>query len=404
MASYARNFIYTTCCEVKQVKKIAFLIRSLHRGGAERQLVNLAVEMQKHGHQPIVVVYYLGGALETELVQAGVQIFSLEKRRRWDMVSPLIRLLRFLRRERPTALYSFLPTSNVMSLVGLLLLRRPKIVWGVRSSFVDLSKFDRAIGFSYFLERKLSFLPDLIIYNSESGKEYGNRQGIRGRRDLVIPNGIDVSKYTPDLQRRTELRHQLGLEGQFVIGTVGRIDPMKDHITLLKAIAILSTRIPQLKCIVVGDGDAQLLRELKNESVLLRIEDKIVWLGAKDRVDQMLQLFDVFVMTSIGEGFPNALAEAMSVGLPVVATAVGDCRAIVGDMRWICPPANPQRIADTIYDIYQLSDLERADIAKCNQQRISGNFSIDAMYHATMQELCVGSNQLLRSATKKRAC
>ncbi len=117
--------------------RIAFVIRSLGIGGAERQLTVLAVALAERGHAVEVIAYYGGGARHEEFDRAGVRVVSLDERGRWDLAGPLIRLRRAIRDFRPEVVHGYLPDGNLLALLSGRLLYRAAVVWGVRASAYD---------------------------------------------------------------------------------------------------------------------------------------------------------------------------------------------------------------------------------------------------------------------------
>ena len=99
-------------------RRILFLIRSLDRGGAEQQLVNLSIELKAYGYAPIVSVFYAGGQNEDVLIQAGIEVVDLKKRHRWDFLGLLINFRRLLNRVKPAVVYGFLTEGNLVALLA----------------------------------------------------------------------------------------------------------------------------------------------------------------------------------------------------------------------------------------------------------------------------------------------
>ena len=139
------------CLPVHPIPKtILFLVRSLDRGGAERQLIVLAKGLASRGHAVSVAVFYGGGVYENELAEAGIRVINLGKTGRWNILLFLNRLMRLLRKERPTVLHSYLGVPNILAAALKPLLPGTRIVWGVRASNVDLSHYDWLLRLAYW--------------------------------------------------------------------------------------------------------------------------------------------------------------------------------------------------------------------------------------------------------------
>ncbi len=155
------------------------------------------------------------------------------------------------------------------------------------------------------------------------------------RRDqlVVIPNGVDLRRFDPNRYDRAQCRAALGLEsGDFVIGTVARLAPEKNLVHLLRAIEIVvKTAAPlgrRVKAVIAGpDGGCE--AELKAQAAQLGIADRVAFVGPRSDVPEVLRAFDVFALTSITEGTPFAVLEAMAMGLPIVATPAGSIPEII---------------------------------------------------------------------------
>src|SRR5688500_1840627 len=220
--------------------KIVFLHRFKVVGGAERQLVELARGLHERGHEVTLVTFYPGGVMLGDAGQAGLRIVSLDKSGRWDVLPFVLRLIRRLRRERADVVHGYLGMANaLLALTGPF--HHAPVVWGVRASDIDISRYHRLARFDAWLEAKLSRFPALIIANSHAGKAHSISRGFPGDRIIVIPNGIDLERFQRDEAGRDRVRAEWGVSGhERLIGRVARIDPQKDYPTFLRAAAIVA--------------------------------------------------------------------------------------------------------------------------------------------------------------------
>jgi glycosyltransferase involved in cell wall biosynthesis len=152
--------------------------------------------------------------------------------------------------------------------------------------------------------------------------------GFPRERITVIRNGADLQKF--GATSRTVARELLGIaSGDFVIGTVGRLVPVKDHVVLLSAIAGVNESGVAASMVIVGDGP--LRGDLESRAHALGLERQVLFLGHRPDVDRILPALDVFALTSVSEGLPNTVLEAMATGLPVISTDVGGVDELVVD-------------------------------------------------------------------------
>ncbi len=367
---------------------ILFLIRRLDLGGTERQLIVLARGLAAAGHRVGVITFYPGGALENELAGTAVRLMSLNKRGRWDLAAPLVRLARLLRRERPMVLHGYLPVANALALLLRPLVPGLKVIWGLRGSFSGAAGYDRMRGLSFALERRLSGRPDLIIANSERGRGVALDQGYPAGRVVVVPNGADTARFTPNPESRARQRTAWGQnDGHRVIGMVARLDPVKDHDTFLAAARIAAAKRQDLRFVVVGADSPERQAAFDARAAELGLGARVISEAARLDIETVYNAFDLATLTSShGEGFPNVLAEAMACGVPCVSTEVGDAALILGDLGQIVPPRDPEALAQAWLSLLDRTLADPALKAGV-RQRIVDNFSEAAMVERSMEAI-----------------
>ncbi len=329
--------------------KIVFLVRSLNYGGAERQLTLLSKGLRQRGHDVVVVVFYSGGPLEKELVDAQVRVRPLNKRGRWEVFGFLIRLIQVLREERPDILHGYLHDANLMTMIPKFLTLCTKVVWGVRCSHIDLRQYDWLAWVEFKVNCWLSILPDAIIANSHVGRDYHLALGYPAEKTVVIPNGIDTERFRPNPLARRRIREEWGIkEQEELIGLVGRLDPMKDHPVFIEAAALLAKRRSEIRFVCVGGGPDEYRAELQRHAKQLGLEDRLLWVGIREDMPAVYTALDIAVSSSYGEGFANVIGEAMACGVPCVVTNVGDSARVVADLGEVVPPKDPAALRDAI--------------------------------------------------------
>jgi glycosyltransferase involved in cell wall biosynthesis len=331
-----------------QPMKVVLLTRDLKYGGAQRQLAVLAKGLHARGHRVVVAQFYSGGSLEQELLEVGVRIRSLQKRGRWDLLPFLFRLARVVQEERPEILYSYL--VDLVTLVLKPCFPSTKIVWGIRCSTMDLSRYDWLMRISHKLTFRLSRFADIVIANSRAGRGYYVAHGYSREKIVVIPNGIDTQRFRPDPEARRHVRSEWGIQDyEQVIGLVGRLDPMKDHPTFLQAASMLAQERNHLRFVCVGEGPAGYRDSLLQLTRSLKLTEHVIWSDGRSDMPAVFNALDLLVSSSaFGEGFGNVIAEAMACGVPCVATNVGDSAWLMGNLGEVVPPHNPAALADAM--------------------------------------------------------
>jgi len=328
--------------------RLLFLTRSLTYGGSERQLVALAKGLWRQGVSVTVATFYPGGPLGRDIESTGVSIESLEKRARWDVLGFFWRLLRLVRRIQPTILHGYLATANILTVLLKPFFPSAKIVWGLRASNMELERYGYVDQIQSWVECKLSHFADLIVVNSHAGFDFAARKGFPQDKMVVIPNGIDTERFVPDRLLRDKLRTEWGVgPTEILIGLVARLDPMKDHPTFLRAAAFFARECPHVRFVCVGDGAASYREQLQALSRELGLAESLRWVGFRDDIAAVYNSLDLACSSSLfGEGFSNAIAEAMACGVPCVVTDVGDSAAIVGATGEVVPGGDPQALAN----------------------------------------------------------
>lgn len=317
--------------------RLAFIIRDLGAGGAQRQLVTLACGLQRAGHE-VSVLHFYGGMFETALRDAGVRTICVEKRSRWDLAGFFVRLVKAAREARPEVLHGYLAEANLMALFLKPFCRFPKVVWGVRDSQTDAHLWGILGRLSFWLNCLLARFADVIICNSTAGRDYYAERGYPQARMHVVPNGIDTERFQPK-PRKTD--------GVRVFGLVGRLSPMKDHATFLRAAA----EVPEARFVIVGSGDAGYEREMRALAKQVGVAERVSWLPAQEDMPAVYAGFDCLVNSSaFGEGFSNVLGEAMACGVPCIASDVGDSAWLVGDPEHVFPAGDHAALARRMRD------------------------------------------------------
>jgi len=168
-----------------------------------------------------------------------------------------------------------------------------------------------------------------IVAVSDEIREDMLRYKIPEKKIKVIDNGIDIDRFNKGISKEN-IKREFGFNGDLkVIGTIGNLGHEKGHIYLLKAAKEIITTYKSVKFLIVGDGS--LRKVLKDETINSGIQDNVIFTGYRKDIPEMLSLIDIFVLSSIKEGLPMVLLEAMSAKKPVIATKVGAVPKIIRD-------------------------------------------------------------------------
>jgi glycosyltransferase involved in cell wall biosynthesis len=368
--------------------RICFLIRQLDEGGAQRQLLTLIKGMDKTKFDITLMSFYEDGHFSEEVKSiAHVKNVCLKKSGRWDVFNFIYNLIGQLRKLKPDVIHGYLSLANCLTIFMKPFLSKAQMIFGVRASNMDLSHYDWLARSSYRVECFLSRFADLIIVNSKAGYDYAALQGFPKKNMIVIPNGIDTELFKQQKENGIEFREKWGGGNkETLIGLIGRIDPMKDHSTFFKAAEIVLKKNKNIRFVCIGDGPKPYKDELVALGERLGISNHLVWAGSLKDMPKVYNALDVVCSSSITEGFPNVIGEAMASGVPCVVTDVGDSAWIVGDTGVVVPPKNPSALAEGLLKCLDTHiNIEMSTQARL---RIEKNFSTIKLVDQIESTLC----------------
>ena len=354
---------------------ICYPVNYLGFGGAERQLVELVLGLDKARFHALVVTLYPAGPLEAELEgQEGVTLLSLNRAGRYDAVS-VARLAMTLRSHRVQVVQPFLSPATLLGMCASVAARTPVRILTERCGLRRNRKLGNRL--LRLAEDRLAGLADAVVANSQAGSEYVSGRGIPQDKIRVIYNGINPDRLKADAQRVAEIRTQLG-DGP-IVGTVASLTDAKDHATLIKAVGGLVSRFPDIRLALVGDGHRR--GDLVELSSSLGLARNIVFFGHQRQVADYVAAFDVAALSSCdNEGCSNFLLEAMGMGKPVVATDVGGNRELVssGENGYLVPIGDARGLSSAIERL--LHDPQaRTTMGRRGRQTITSRFSLSGM-------------------------
>jgi sugar transferase (PEP-CTERM/EpsH1 system associated) len=244
-------------------------------------------------------------------------------------------------------------------------------------------------------------MADAVVAVTHELRDYHAHQAwVTPERIRVIYNGVDTERFSARPDMRASVRTKFGLaENMFVVGTVGRMVPIKDHPTLLRATQILLSRGIQVHALLVGSGP-ELQNNLQVVKVSPELKRHVTFVGDSDEVPELLNAMDAFVLPSISEGMSNTLLEAMAVGLPVIATSVGGNTEVIEENRsgWLFTPRDAEILASRLAVLASREDLRRQYGAAARHRAVE-HFSLECMlrdYSRLYLEFATGKGILVQ--------
>lgn len=352
------------------MKPVVHIITTLERGGAENQLITLVEAQVKSGRQVKVIPLKGRSELLDSFQNLGAEVYT-----NWMNKHPLKQIfgIRMALSSFRPIVHAHLPRSEILS------------IFVTRRSHLILSRHNAEAFFpgapkwlSFALSRFVTFGDTRIIAITQAVKSYLIDSGEVSSKKLiyVVEYGFPGRKLIENYDIKQDVITELGIgDSELVIGTIGRLVEQKDYPTLLKGFAKFVRAGFDSKLIVLGEGD--LHEELVALSESLGIRERIVWLGKQENVFKYLAIMDVFVLTSKYEGFGLVLLEAMSMGLPIVASKnLAVEQVLASNYPWLFEIGNADQMATMILAI--LEGENRVESILHGNQRLT-YFSVERM-------------------------
>lgn len=304
-----------------------------------------------------------------ERLQPGIKLFELDRRKGNDPVL-VAQLYRLFKRERPHVVHTHRWATLCEGLVAARLAGVPFVVHGEHGTLETRRH-------NAWVQRRVWNRVDRVLsVSSRLAEQMADRVGFPLEQITVLRNGVDLERFRP--HDKLAARRLLGIaEDAFVIGTVGRLVAVKDHATLLRALALVQEAGVSFTGVIAGTGPLKEETEALAASLNL---SNVHLLGNRSDVEHVMAAFDIFVLSSQSEGLSNTIQEAMACGLPVVATRVGGADELVEEGRTglLIPPAAPHAMRDAILRVARDPQL-RHEMGLAGRQRAQALFGLDRM-------------------------
>ena len=386
--------------------RIAHVLYRLDTGGMEQIVVTLINQTCQHYHHAVICLEGFS-AFRERIEDPDVPCVALHKQPGKDW-GCYIRLFKALKDFKP----DLVQTYNIGAIDAVAIARLAGVRRIVHAERGRDASDPRGESRKYrYLRRWLA--PWIDRYLAVSGELEGwltGKVGIDPSRIVRIPNGVDVSRFISALRKKT-VRPLLGAfapPGTVLVGTVGRLDPVKDQLGLLSAFDRLRDLLPmereRLRLVIIGEGKQR--SELEARISHLGLGGQVGMLGNRSDIAALLAEFDIFALSSVAEGMSVTLLEAMATRLPVVATAVGGTSEVVlpGETGILVPASNPQELAQALAG-YVMDETLRVRHGVAGRLRVETQFSLSAMvsaYTALYDELLSDSTRYPQTAVEPR--
>jgi len=350
--------------------------------------LSLAAGLRERGHDAEIACVFEEGRLGDEIRLKGIPLESLNLSKGWGLVN-LFKIWQWLRGKRIDVLHTYLFGFDFFGIFPARLLKVPLIV----SSRREIALWQK--GKHLLLVKLGNLFVDRIICCSKAVREWVNKkEKVALQKTCVIRNGVDLSRFqsASDSSKKAEIRKEFGIPLESpLIGTVANLSVEKGYPYLIEAAGIVLREKPEARFLFVGGGP--LLEEMKQRAKTDPNSGKIIFTGHRSDIPDLMAAMDVFVLSSLIEGFPNVLLEAMAMGKPVVATETGGIPELIrsGTDGILVPPQNGESLAKAILSYLNNSGMAK-NYGENAKNKIAREFSLERMlnqYEEFYQSLLV---------------
>jgi len=362
---------------------IVHLIGSLEQGGAESFLVRLVAAVARHepGWRQSVWTLTADGPLGADARAAGAEVRTFGITRTPRGLTRLAAMAATVARARCSLVQCWMYHAELVGAAAWGLGSRVPQIWSLRQSRLSADANPLATRVLMRLcAAASSRVPAAIVANSHAALDAHRAIGYRAPHMPVIHNGVDTAVFAPDVEARRRQRAAWGIDDATVlVGCLARVAPVKGHAQLLEAAARLAAdpSLPPWRLVCVGAGAE---RGDPGFAALLRrsgLGERCLAAGPARDPAATLPAFDIAVSSSLGEGFPNAVAEGLACGVPTVATDVGDTQVLFADRSWLVPPGDAAALAAALARVLRLPEAARRAVGLAARDHIAAHFRID---------------------------
>ncbi len=354
------------------MKRILHVIDTTGPGGAETVFIELLSRLQSECCESVVVIRGTGWVYD-ELKRRGFEPYIIDAKGSFNL-GYLFNLIKVIRKEKIDLIQAHLLGSSVYSCVAGFLTGRPVAI--TLHGVVDFDE-ERFLAAKFFIVNKLA--GRIVLVSKDLLKRLQERVEINESKLSIIYNGVDIESYSQE--KNDGLRDELGFDrNDLIVGSVGNVRKAKAYDVLLQAVALVVKEVPNIKFVIVGDKENRLYEELCELRAELALEKSVYFLGFRDDIADFLCGIDLFLLSSISEGCPISVIEAMSSDVPMIVTDCGGLNEMVeADVSAvICEAGSSLALKEALLHLLEDSELKQR-LIKNSRKIVESRFTMGAM-------------------------
>ena len=358
--------------------RVLYLVDTLNVGGTEKQMASAALHLHRSGHRMVVGCLREEGPLVETLRNGGVPVVAFPKGKTLLSLNGLYQMARlvcFLVRHNFDVLHAYDLWANLLG-VPAGRLAGTRVIISSRRYLADLEWYtplrNRIVRFIYRLSTR-------VVVNSKSVRQrLIDRDQVAPEKVRIIYNAVEVQRFAAAHEERLKMLPYFSEAARLIAVLANMYSRVKGHASLVSAARIVCKCEPHAVFLLIGDGPER--PELEARVRDAGLANNVRFLGRRSDIPELLACCDLSVLPSEAEGFPNALLESMSAGLPVVATAVGGSKEIIENGRngMLVPPGSSEKLAEAVLLLLEDSRLAKR-LARAGQDDMQKYFSFDRL-------------------------
>jgi len=356
----------------KQKIKIAHLLNVLAPAGKESALLKIASKYDRNLFDVDIII--LRNILHGDIIEySNVNVIPLNSKAKNSIIE-IPRLIKLFKKGKYDIVYTHSWNTLLEGYIAAKLSGIPIKIHGEHGTFEESFIKNKLQKYLWGKFDSVTVVAGVLKTIMENNFNFQNGNV------TIVYNGINKKNYYPSKSLKDEVRDEFGIKDSFVVGTVGRYHPVKDHITLFKAIKNIKPKIPNIKLMLVGGEQVgtNVTKTYQREIEKMDIKDEVVFVPFTSTVVKSLNSFDIFVLSSISEGCSNVILEAMACGLPVIASNTGGNPELVveNESGLLFKVGDDKALGDKILRLYFEKEL-RSKFGENNLKRIHDLFTLE---------------------------